>query len=65
MLFRSKDSGLNGQAAEQVLAPAGDVLLQALGTGALLLLLHLSMEAVLVDLNALLGSDLLGQVRCV
>ena len=62
-LIAGKDSGLNGQAAEQVLAPAGDVLLQALGTGALLLLLHLSMEAVLVDLNALLGSDLLGQVE--
>ena len=34
--------GLSGQSAEQIFAPAGDVLLEALCTGALLLLLHLT-----------------------
>ena len=58
-----EDGGLRLQCAEQVLAPAGNVLLQALGAGTLLLLGHLGVEAFLVDLNALLGSDLLGQVQ--
>ena len=55
--------GLSGQSAEQVFAPAGDVLLEALSTGALLLLGHLGVEALLVDLDALLRGDLLGQVE--
>ena len=58
-----KDGGLGFQCAEQILAPAGDVLLQTLGAGALLLLLHLCVEAVLVDLQTLLGGDLLGQIQ--
>ena len=58
-----KDGGLGLQCAEQILAPAGDVLLQTLGAGALLLLLHLCVEAVLVDLQTLLGGDLLGQIQ--
>ena len=62
-LVAGKDGGFSSQAAEQVLAPAGDVLLQALGAGTLLLLLHLSVEAVLVDVDALLRCDLLGQVE--
>ena len=62
-IVAGEHGGLGGQAAEQILAPAGNVLLQALGAGALLLLLHLSMEAFLVDLQALLRSDFLGQVQ--
>ena len=58
-----KDGGLSLQCAEQILAPAGDVLLQTLSAGALLLLLHLCVEAVLVDLQTLLGGDLLGQIQ--
>ena len=62
-IVAGEHGGLGGQAAEQILAPAGNVLLQALGAGTLLLLLHLSVEAVLVDLQTLLGGDLLGQVQ--
>ena len=58
-----EDGGLGLQCAEQVFAPAGDVLLQALRTGTLLLLGHFGVEAFLVDLNALLRSDLLGQIQ--
>ena len=62
-LVAGEDGRLRVQAAEQVLAPTGDVLLQTLGAGALLLLLHLRVEAFLVDVDALLRCDLLGQVE--
>ena len=62
-LVAGKDGGLCIQRTEQILAPAGDVLLQALCTGTLLLLGHFGVEAFLVDLNALLCSDLLGQIQ--
>ena len=58
-----KDGGSGGQLAEQVGAPARDVLFQPLGPGALLLLGHLGVEALLVHLQALLGRDLAGQVQ--
>ena len=47
-IVAGEHGGLGGQAAEQILAPAGNVLLQALGAGTLLLLLHLCVETVLV-----------------
>ena len=55
--------GLGGQFAEQILRPAGNVLGQALGAGAALLLLHLGAEGLLVHLNACLSGDLLGQIQ--
>ena len=58
-----KDGGGGVQRAEQVGAPARDVLLQPLGARTLLLLGHLSVEAFLVHFQALLGRDLAGQVQ--
>ena len=58
-----KLGSLGGQLAEQVGAPAGDVLGQALGASALTLLGHLDMESGLVDSQACLGGDLTGQVE--
>ena len=54
---------LGGQLAEQVGAPAGDILGKALGAGALTLLGHFHMEGCFVHAHASLGGDLAGQVE--
>ena len=48
-LVAVKLGGLGGQLAEQVSAPTGDILGQALGAGALTLLGHLDVERGLID----------------
>ena len=51
------------QLAEQIGRPAGDILGQTLGTGALALFGHLGMERLFVHFDPGLGGDLFGQVE--
>ncbi len=62
-LVAVKLGGLGGQLTEQVSAPTGNILGQALGAGALTLLGHLDMERCLIDGKAVLGGNLTGQVK--
>ena len=62
-LVTVKLGGLGGQLTEQVSAPTGNILGQALGAGAFTLLGHLDVECGLIDGKACLGGNLTGQVK--